>query len=81
MGRAWHERGTYGNIIKGLIQKQMASYDKHKDPIKRTKIAQNIGYLIQVQTGLINSYRNIEGRIENLEHVVELVRKRSKSND
>jgi len=69
LGRPWHERGTYGNIIKGLIQKQISKYDKERDRIKATKIAQNIGYLIQVQSGLITSHRNIEERIEVLENL------------
>ena len=67
MGRSWHERGTYGNILKGLIQNQQAKYQKERDRIKATKIAQNIGYLIQVQSGLITSHRNIEERIQYLE--------------
>ena len=69
MVRPWHERGTYGNIIKGLIQKQISKYEKERDRIKATKIAQNIGYLIQVQSGLITSHRNIEERIEVLENL------------
>jgi len=69
LGRSWHERGTYGNILKGLIQSQQAKYQKERDRIKATKIAQNIGYLIQVQSGLITSHRNIEERIQILESV------------
>ena len=70
MGRAWHERGTYGNIIKGLIKKQLSKYEKERNRIKATKIAQNIGYLVQVQAGLINSNTNLDERIENLEKKV-----------
>jgi len=69
LGRAWHERGTYGNILKGIIQKQLVKYQKERDRIKATKIAQNIGYLIQVQSGLITSHRNIEERIQVLENL------------
>jgi len=67
MGRPWHERGTYGNIVKGLIQKQLAKYEKEKDRQKATKIAQNIGYLVQVLSGLISSEKIIEERISELE--------------
>jgi len=69
MGRSWHERGTYGNVLKMLIQAQISKYEKERDRIKATKIAQNIGYLIQVQSGLITSHRNIEERIQILESV------------
>ena len=69
MGRSWHERGTYGNILKGLIQSQQEKYQKERDRIKATKIAQNIGYLVQVQSGLITSHRNIEERIQILENI------------
>jgi len=67
MGRSWHERGTYGNVLKVLIQAQISKYEKERDRIKATKIAQNIGYLIQVQAGMINSHRNLEERIVYLE--------------
>ena len=69
MGRSWHERGTYGNVLIVLIQAQISKYEKERDRLKATKIAQNIGYLIQVQSGLITSHRNIEERIQVLESV------------
>jgi len=79
LGRSWHERGTYGNILKGLIQSQQAKYQKERDRIKATKIAQNIGYLIQVQSGLITSHRNIEERIIYLEGLAGLLQNGVKS--
>ena len=75
MGRSWHERGTYGNVLKVLIQAQISKYEKERDRIKATKIAQNIGYLIQVQAGLINSHRNLEERIVYLEGMAGLLQK------
>jgi len=75
LGRSWHERGTYGNILKGLIQSQQEKYQKERDRIKATKIAQNIGYLIQVQAGMINSHRNLEERIVYLEGLAGLLQK------
>jgi len=75
LGRAWHERGTYGNILKGIIQKQISKYEKERDRIKATKIAQNIGYLIQVQSGLINSDKNLEERIVQLETFAGIAKK------
>jgi len=73
MGRSWHERGTYWNVLKMLIQAQISKYEKERDRIKATKIAQNIGYLIQVQSGLITSHRNIEERIVYLEGLAGLL--------
>ena len=75
MGRSWHERGTYGNILKGIIQAQISKYDRETDRIKATKIAQSIGYLIQVQGGLINSEKNIEERIARIEEVAGITMK------
>ncbi|EPA04433.1 hypothetical protein [Candidatus Nitrosarchaeum limnium] len=69
MGRSWNERGTYGNIIKNLIKTQVIKYELEKDRIKATKISQNIGYLVQVQSGLIKDAEasTLEKRIEELE--------------
>jgi len=70
LGRSWNERGTYGNILKDLIKKQLANYEKENDTIKKTKIAQNLGYLCQVQTSLITTEDKFEERIEKLEKMV-----------
>ena len=69
MGRSWNERGTYGNIIKTLIKKQISKYESERDRIKATKISQNIGYLVQVQSGLIKDHdlNLLEKRVEDLE--------------
>ena len=69
MGRSWHERGTYGNIVKNLIKKQILKYESERDRIRATKISQNIGYLVQVQSGLIKDedLSLLEKRIEELE--------------
>lgn len=74
MGRSWHERGTYGNIIKNLIKKQISKYESERDRIKATKISQNIGYLVQVQSGLIKDQEVslLEKRIEDLENKVKI---------
>jgi len=73
--RPWNERGTYGNILKGLISKQISNFEKEKDPIKKTKIAQNIGYLCQVQASLITSEYKLEERIETLEKAAGIAKK------
>ena len=72
MGRSWNERGTYGNIIKNLIKTQVSKYELERDRIDATKISQNIGYLIQVQSGLIKDEETslLEKRIDELERKV-----------
>ena len=75
MGRSWHERGTYGNILKQLIAKQVTQYENDRNKITKTKIAQNIGYLIQVQSGLISSENNLEQRVVELEKIAGFARK------
>ena len=72
MGRSWNERGTYGNIIKNLIKTQVSKYELERDRIDATKISQNIGYLIQVQSGLIKDEETslLEKRIDELEKKV-----------
>jgi len=77
LGRSWKERGSYGNVIKVLIliKKQLVKYEKERDRIKATKISQNIGYLVQVQSSLIKDQENsdLEKRIEQLEQKVGLI--------
>ena len=75
MSRSWHERGTYGNILKALIAKQQSQYDTERKRTIKTKIAQNIGYLIQVQSGLISSENDIEKRVVELEKIAGITRK------
>jgi len=74
LGRSWHERGTYGNILKDLINKQLVKYAKERNRIRATKISQNIGYLIQVQSSLIKDQETsmLEKRLEELEKKVGL---------
>lgn len=75
MGRAWHERGQYGNMMKHLIASQLNQYQKERDRSMKTKISQNIGYLIQVQSGLINSEKNVEERLAKLEELAGVTKK------
>ena len=50
----------------------MSKYELERDRIKATKISQNIGYLVQVQSGLIKDEDTsvLEKRIEELEKKV-----------
>ena len=54
---------------------QLSNFEKEKDPLKKTKIAQNIGYLCQVQASLITSEDKIEERIVALEKVAGIAKK------
>ena len=74
MGRSWNERGTYGNVLKDLINIQRSKYERERNCIKATKISQNIGYLIQVQSSLIKDQETsmLEKRLEELEKKIGL---------
>jgi len=74
MGRSWNERAQYGNMIKHILLKQLCLFDKEKDGIKKIRISQNIGYLIQVQSGLIKDHETskLETRLEELEKRVNI---------
>ena len=69
MTDSWTARSTYGNILKSLIKTQKESYDKEKDRLKKTKLAANIAYLIQILASLIRDEKNIESRIKRLEEL------------
>jgi len=67
--KKWHDRSQYGNILRGLISSQITQYKRESNRIKKTRISQNIGYLIQVMASLINQEKNIEERLEQLEQL------------
>jgi len=58
--------------LKDLINKQLTKYGKERNHIKATKVSQNIGYLIQVQSSLIKDHEMslLEQRVEELEKKV-----------
>ena len=59
MEKSWYERGQYANTIKEVLEAQEKSYRKETDSIKKTKIAQSIGYLGQIINSLISSQEEI----------------------
>jgi len=73
--KTWHDRRQYGNILRGLICSQLTQFKREKNRIKKTRISQNIGYLIQVMTSLINQEKNIEERLEQLEQLAGIAKK------
>lgn len=75
MTRKWHEREVYGEILQKMIRKQYLNFRKQTDPTKKAKLAQNIGYLIQVQSSLIRDEKQIEERITRLEELAGIAKK------
>jgi len=72
---SWFDRAQYGSIIKQMIKKQFENYKKEPDRIKKTKLAQNVAYLVQVQSSLIKDEKNVEERITRLEEIAGIVKK------
>lgn len=75
MTTSWDERSQYGNIIKRMIKKQFENFKKEPDRIKKTKLAQSVAYLVQVQSSLIKDEKNVEQRITRLEELAGIAKK------
>ncbi len=71
----WHDRAQYAEILRELIKSQQTLYKKVKDNMKKNKISHSIAYLIQVQNSLINSEKNLDERIEQLEKLAGITKK------
>jgi len=56
-----------GTTLKKLIKTQYKNFEKEPDRMKKTKLAQNLAYLIQVMAGLIKDEKLIEERLRKLE--------------
>lgn len=69
MGSSWTNRGTYGRILKKLIQRQVRRFETEKESEEAIDLAHNIGYLISIERDLIkdNETSSFESRIEQLE--------------
>jgi len=72
---SWFDRAQYGNILKKIIKTQSENYTKEHDRITKTKISQNVAYLIQTQSSLIRDEKQIEERITKLEEKTGLAKK------
>ena len=72
MGSSWKNRGTYGRILKKVIQKQVRRFEPQDDEEKATKLAHNIGYLTNILNTIIKDEENsqLEKRVEDLEKKV-----------
>jgi len=73
---SWFDRNQYGNILKKIIKKQAENYTSEHDRITKTKISQNVAYLIQTQSSLIRDEKQIEERITRLEENACLIKKK-----
>jgi len=73
---SWYQRAQYGNILKKMIKKQAENYKNEHDRITKTKISQNVAYLIQTQSSLIKDEKQIEERITRLEENAGLTKKK-----
>lgn len=73
--KSWNDRTQYGNILRGIISSQITQYKRENNRIKRTKIAQSIGYLIQIQASLIKDESHIEERLEELERIAGITKR------
>jgi len=73
---SWYQRAQYGNILKKMIKKQAENYTSEHDRITKTKISQNVAYLIQTQSSLIRDEKQIEERITRLEENAGITKKK-----
>jgi len=69
--KSWYDRSQYAGILRGLIASQSTQYKREKNRIKKTRIAQSIGFLIQVLASLINSEKHLDQRITDIEELVK----------
>ncbi len=58
-----------------MIKKQAENYGKEYDRTIKTKISQNVAYLIQTQSSLIRDEKQIEERITKLEEKTGITKK------
>lgn len=73
MTQAWHNRSQYGVIIRSLIKKQYATYNRSKDAHIKIKLAHNISNLINTQNGLLNDRYNDMNYDQELLSMVEQI--------
>ena len=73
--KTWYDRNQYGNILRGLICSQLTQFKREKNRIKKTKISQNIGYLVQVLNSMIKDEKQIDERLIKLEELAGIAKK------
>ena len=72
MGSSWKNRGTYGRILKKVIQRQVERFESQRNEDKAINLAHNIGYLTNILNTMIKDEENsqLEKRIEDLEKII-----------
>jgi len=73
--KQWYDRSQYANILRGLISSQLTQYKREQNRIKKTRISQNVGYLLQVMNSMIKDEKQIEERIVKLEELAGIAKK------
>jgi len=73
--KKWFDRVQYANILRDLISTQVTQYTREKQRIKKTRISQNIGYLVQVMNSMIKDEKDIDVRLERLEELAGIAKK------
>jgi len=73
--KTWYDRSQYANILRGLISSQLTQYKRESNRIKKTRISQNVGYLLQVMNSMIKDEKQIDERIVRLEELAGIAKK------
>jgi len=73
--KTWYDRSQYANILRGLISSQLTQYKREQNRIKKTRISQNVGYLLQVMNSMIKDEKQIEERLVRLEELAGIAKK------
>jgi len=71
----WDDRSQYASILRDLIGSQTTQYKLEKNRIKKTRISQNIAYLLQVMNSMIKDEKGIDERLDRLELLAGIARK------
>jgi len=73
--KKWFDRLQYANILRDLISTQLTQYKRETNRIKKTRISQNIAYLLQVMNSMIKDEKDIDVRLERLEELAGIAKK------
>ena len=72
LSSSWRNRGTYGRILKKVVQRQVKRFELQDDQDKAISLAHNIGYLTNILNTIIKDEENsqLEKRIDDLEKII-----------
>ena len=70
-----YDRSQYANILRDVIGLQLTQYKLEKNRMKKNRISQNIGYLLQVMNSMIRDEKQIEERLVRLEELAGIAKK------